>query len=192
VSPERLKFAGFLTMFSAVATLPLVYLSYRLEGRIDLEAKIIETAIQLLGTGIFLFITLLLKKFLNELYRFHLTDSIIALLIKINVVIGVVSIASLYVNELRESLSVFVIIMIVVQGGVQTVFGYRLLKMPDSLNGMLKPFCLLNMATGIFFVSVIMIPLGILSSAVTDVMLGTMFLQAAKLLAQTRTTGPQD
>jgi hypothetical protein len=46
----------------------------------------------------------------------------------------------------------------------------KLLKLPDDLGGMLKPFCYANMATGIFLASIVLIPLGILTSAISDLM----------------------
>jgi len=63
---------------------------------------------------------------------------------------------------------------------VQLQFGYKLLKLPDDLGGMLKPFCYANMATGIFLSSIVLLPLGILASAISDLMLGTIFLSVSK------------
>jgi hypothetical protein len=69
--------------------------------------------------------------------------------------------------------------MIVPLGLLQTILGYRLQKLPSELGGVLKPYCWLNMATGLFLASIILIPLGILTGAVTDIMLGTILFQEA-------------
>jgi len=140
----------------------------------------INTGIQVFGTVIFVAITILLKKFLNKAFAFHLTDKVIGLMIKINVVIGAVSIISLYVKAIQESMSGFIFIMIVIQGIMQIVFGYKLLKLPNKLSGTLKPYCYMNIATGIFLASIALIPLGLLLGAISDVMLGTIFFQASK------------
>jgi hypothetical protein len=180
VSATTLKIAGWLAMLSAVITLPLVYLSFRLEGRIDPAAQLVETAIQVVGVVIFVAVTVLLKRFLNSTCRFHLADRLIDVMIKANIVICVMVILSLYLKPLQESLSVFIVLMVVALGIVQALFGVRLLKLHDDLGGMLKPYCYLNMATGILSASVVLIPGAILLGAIADVMLGTIFFQAAR------------
>ncbi len=167
-------------MISAFIAIPLVYVSYRLEGRVDLESRMINTGIQVFGTVIFVAITLLLRKFLNKTLAFHLTDKIIDLMIKINVVIGAVSIISLYVKAIQESMSGFILVIIVIHGILQIVFGYKLLRLPNELNGTLKPYSYINIATGIFLASIVLIPLGLLLGAISDVLLATIFFQASR------------
>jgi hypothetical protein len=75
-----------------------------------------------------------------------------------------------------------VLAIIVAQGVVQAHFGYKLLKLPNDLGGMLKPFCYVNMATGILMATIILIPVGIVVSAISDLMLGTIFFNMGKLV----------
>lgn len=175
-----MRIAGWLALISAFVTIPLVYVSYRLEGRGDWEARMVETAIQVVGTAIFLAVTMLLKKFLHDSFRFFATDRLINLMIKANIVICAIGIMSLYIKAVQESISVFVIFIIAVQGVLQAAFGVKLLKLPDDLNGMLRPYCYINIATGITLASVVLLPVGILLSAISDLMLGTILLQTAK------------
>ena len=180
MSATTLKIAGWLAMFSAIVTLPLVYLSFRLEGRMDLAARLLETSIQTVGIVIFVTVTILLKRFLNSTFSFHLTDRLIGLMIKANIVICVLAILSLYLKTLQESMSVFIVVMVVLLGIMQAMFGSRLRQLPDDLGGLRTPYCYLNMAIGILSASVVLIPAAILLSAVADVMLGTIFFQAAR------------
>jgi hypothetical protein len=167
-------------MASAFLTLPLVYLSVTLEGRIDATAVAVQTVIQACGTVLFIAIVLYLKRLLNTLCDFHSTDRNLGLLIVVNMVTGGLSIASLYFPAWKEALETAALALLIVQGGIQVQFGYRLLKLPDSLGGMLRPFCYANMATGILLASVVLIPLAILVSAVSDLMLGTIFFNMAR------------
>jgi TctA family transporter len=42
-----------------------------------------------------------------------------------------------------------------------------------------KPYCYLNIVTGVCTAMIILLPIGVLTSAVSDVMLGTIFFHAA-------------
>ena len=180
MTSRTLKVAGWLAMASASLTLPLLYLSFKLEGRIDLKAADIQTIIQVFGTFLFVAIILYFKKLLNSHFKFHNADRNIELMIAANVVTGVLSIVALYLTPLQESIGSIVIAILVIQGIVQAQFGYKLLKLPNELGGMLKPFCYANMATGILLVTIILIPLGIVVSTISDLMLGTIFLNMSK------------
>lgn len=184
MNPKALKIAGFLAMTSAFFSLPTAYLSVWLDGRSDIYANGIQTAIQAVGTLLFLAIVLNLKRFLNYFYRFHDTDKNIALMVMASMSAGAVVIGMFTFPPLKESLGSVVLAILVVQGVVQTQFGYKLLRLPDDLGGMLKPFCYANMATGICMASVILIPLGILASAISDLMLGTIFLNRSKRMEE--------
>lgn len=168
-------------MASAFLTLPLVYLSYLLEGMIDSYAAVIQTIIQISGTVLFVAIVLYLKRLLNSHFNFHNTDRNIALMIIASIVTGVLSSAALCYPPLKEPIGTVVIVILVALGIVQVQFGFKLLKLPNDLGGMLKPFCYANMATGILLASVVLIPLSILASAISDLMLGTIFFNMSKL-----------
>ena len=174
---RNLKIAGWLAMASAFLTIPLEYLSSRLEVRTDSEATIIQTIIQIFGTILFLAIMVYVKRFLNSLFNFHNTDKNIDLLIITGIVAGVLSVAVLYVTPLKESIGYAGIGIVIVQGVVQAQFGYKLLKLPYDLGGMLKPFCYANIATGILLATIVLVPFGIVVSALSDLMLGTIFFK---------------
>lgn len=182
VTSRMFKIAGFLSMASAFLSLPLAYLSFSLEGRADAYAAEIQTFIQTSGTLIFVTILLYLKKFLNSLLQFHDTDKSIDLMIMASMVTGVLAIGMFSFPTLKESLGAVLIMILVVQGLVQTQLGYKLLKLPNDLQGMLKPFCYANMLTGLLLATVILIPLSILISALSDLMLGTIFFNISRTM----------
>ncbi len=169
-------------MISAFASIPVAYISLKLEGRIDSTATFIQTAIQIIAILIFLAITLNLKKLLNVNFKFHDADKSIDWMIKANVVAGILTVIALQSSQLKDTLSMAALLIMVAQGIVQIRFGYKLFKLENNLGGMLMPFCYANMATGICVASVILILVGILISAISDLMLGTIFFNIAKLL----------
>jgi hypothetical protein len=129
-------------------------------------------------------ITRFLKKLLNEQYAFHDTDRQIDLMIMANVGAGVLVLVGLCFPPLKETLGIASMVVIVFLGIVQIQFGYRLLTLQNDLGGMLKPFCYSNMATGICIASVILIIVGVAVSAVSDLMLGTIFFNVAKFVRE--------
>lgn len=179
MTPKVLRMSGWFAMSSAVLSLPLIYLSFRMEGRPDLAARIMLTLLQIFGTVVFVIVTTLLKRFLNVQFSFHETDGYIDLMIKINIVIGVFAALSYHVRALEESIGIFILLVTVVFGIIEVIFGLRLLRLPNDLRGLLKPYCYVNVATGICLASIAMVPFGIVTGAVSDVMLGTIFFQAA-------------
>ena len=176
--------AGWLAMISAFVSIPLTYFSFRLDGKVDSLSTGIQIAIQIAGALLFVAITLYLKKLLNTRFRFHDTDKNIDLMIVANVVASVVIVILLYFPHLKESLELAVLVVVVFQGLVQMNFGYKLLKLQDDLDGMLKPFCYLNITTGVLIASIILIVVGVVVSAISDVMLGTIFFHMAKLVGE--------
>jgi hypothetical protein len=186
---KALMTAGWLAMASAFVSLPLAFISFRLAGRVDATANLIQTAMQVVGTLLFVAIVLFLRKLLNTHFSFHDTDRNIDLMIKASVVAGALTVMSLFIAPLKDTLAIAVIIILVLQGLVQVQFGYRLLRLPNSLGGMLQPFCYVNMATGILIASVVLILVGVLVSAISDLMLGTIFFTIAR---QVKEAGPAE
>ncbi len=162
-------------MSSAFLTLPLAYLSYRLEGSGQLYANEMQTFIQVSGTFLFVAIALYLKRFLNSLFTFHATDKNIGLMVMGSIVTGMLAISLYSFPAFKESLGYALIVVLVLLGIVQIEFGYKLLRLPNDLGGMLKPFCYANLATGILLATVVLVPLSIPVSALSDLMLGTIF-----------------
>ncbi len=179
---RAMRTAGWLAMTSAFASLPIVYLSWKLDGRADTTATIMQTVIQLAGMLLFVAITLYLKKLLNAQFKFHGTDRNIDLMIKLNVTAGILAVSALYFTSFKGTIGIAVIVLLVAQGVIQAQFGYKLLKLQDNLGGMLKPFCYTNMATGIMIASVVLLLVGAAVSAISDLMLGTIFFHVARLV----------
>jgi hypothetical protein len=171
-------------MFSAFIAIPFSYITFKLEGSSDVSTVALQASMQLFGTALFIVVTRLTKKLLNEQYAFHETDRQIDLMIMANIGTGVLVLLALFYPPLKETLGIAAMVVMVFLGIVQMQFGFRLKKLQNDLGGILKPFCYLNMLTGVCIASVILILVGVLVSAVTDVMLATIFFSVAKLVKE--------
>ena len=179
---RALTIAGWLTMISAFASVPMAYLAFKLEGQIDPTTTLILATMQTAGTLLFVAITVLLKRFLNRIFSFHDTDKSIELMIMANVVAGVFVVGGMYIPQIKEPVNTAALVLMVFQGIVQMQFGVKLLKLQHGLGGLLKPFCYLNMATGVCIASIVLIIVGVVASAVSDLMLATIFFNVSNLL----------
>lgn len=179
---RTLTIAGWLTMISAFASIPMAYLAFKLEGQVDSTLSLV--AMQVAGTILFVAITLFLKRFLNRIFIFHDTDKSIDLMVMANVVAGIFVIGGMYLSQIKETAGIAALVIMVFQGIVQIQFGYKLQKLQNSLGGLLKPFSYLNMVTGVCVASIVLILVGVVVSAISDLMLATIFFSISKQLKE--------
>jgi hypothetical protein len=182
ISTRRLIFAGWLAMTSALVTIPWLILSFFLD-KTELWVKVAEGTLLVGSTALFVYTFLTLRVLLHR-YAFSATDRPIALLIQTNIVTTTVSLLALAVPSIADGAGVVGIGLVVAIGVFHALFGLRLLHLTDDLGGLHRPYCYLNMITGICLASLVLLPVGILSSAVADVMLGTIFFRAGGLTSQ--------
>lgn len=103
-------------------------------------------------------------------------------MIMANVIAGIFVIGGMYIFQIKEIVSVAALVLMVFQGIVQLQFGYKLLQLQNELGGLHKPYCYLNMATGVCVASLVLILVGVVVSAISDLMLATILLNVAKQL----------
>ncbi|MRR06288.1 MAG: hypothetical protein EG828_05000 [Deltaproteobacteria bacterium] len=180
MTTRNLRLAGFLAMASAVLSIPLLLLSHHFYQNDAQGYTLFLTLIQLVGLFLFIYLNSFLKKFLNLRFAFHETDNYIDFLITITVFLTLASIGALYLPTLAEPLELFSLLLLVSFGVGQLLFGIKLFSVPDSLQGMLKPFCLFAILTGLLIATLILLPLASLTGALADVMLGTIFFRAGR------------
>lgn len=181
--PTTLRAAGMLAMASAVLTLPMFLYSLQLEGRHDESARTMQLLLQGIGTLIFVALTTTLRGFLGRNCAFGKAGAIILALIILNLVYAAASSVLLFNPEMGDRLQPVLAALVILLGIAQAGLGMRLFALDNDLGGMKRPYCWLNIATGVCLASLLLIPLGIITSAVGDVMLGTIFFQEARRLS---------
>jgi len=179
---KSLTAAGIVAMASAVLTLPLSLLSILLTERHDNIARAGQLALQWTGTLIFLVLTLLFRCFLVSNCRFRKANSIINAFILLNLLYAVISSYAEYLPQGDERIAPIITGLLVLLGIFQAGLGIRLLQLEHDLGGMKRPYCWLNILTGVFLASILLVPIGIFVSTISDIMLGTIFFHEAKQL----------
>lgn len=178
LSPRRLKSAGYLAMISALLTLPWVLFASNIANRDDPVFRAAEASMLVGGLALLIYLLVTFQQLLHRRFAFHHADKTISLLIQAAVIQVATSLLGLAVPELAAAVRMFGIVMLVVVGILHMMFGLWLLQLPASLGGMHRPYCYLNIVTGFALGTIILLPLGMLTSSIADVMLGTIFLQA--------------
>lgn len=178
ITKEQLNLAEWFSITNAAVTIPIVVLSIFLAAIGGVGAKVIQAALTLISLGLFVYIFLSLRKFLNSRLRFHDVDTNITVLIWVNVVISILSILSLSSSQLETAFGLLTFFAIIPWGIIYIVFAIRLLRLSDDLFGLLRPFSYTSIASGLCFTTVILIPLGLILGAVADVILGMIFFKA--------------
>lgn len=186
VKPGALRAAGVLAMFSAILTLPMFVLSMQLEGRHDEIARTMQIIMQGAGTAIFMAVTISLRCFLGRNCAFGRANAIILCLVLLNLVYGAASCAGILITGVEERLQAIVPALVILLGIAQAGLGMRLFALDNDLGGMKRPYCWLNIVTGICLASLLLIPVGVIVSAIADVMLATIFLREARRPALSR------
>lgn len=167
-------------MTSAVLSIPALLLTYHYYENDEMGYSLFLALIQLIGLNLFIYLNSFLKKFLNLRYAFHETDNYIDFLITTNIFLTLAGIGALLLPALAEPLEQFSLLLIISFGVGQLLFGMKLFQVPDSLHGMLKPFCFFTILTGILIATIFLLPLASLTGALADVMLGTIFFKACE------------
>ena len=179
---RRLLISGWLAMTSALLTIPWLILSLALAGSKGVMLKGVEAVMLAAGAALTVYLLLTLQRLLHEGYRFTRADPPLRLLIRVNIIAAGVSILGLAIPTLESSLSTFGLVVVVILGILQIFFGIRLLRLSADFQGLWKPYCYLNIVTGVCLAVIVLVPVGMITGAIADVMLGTIFFQVAAAL----------
>jgi len=178
LTSKHFRRAGYLAMTSAILSIPFLVLSYQLSQREDIISNVIQASMQLAGLFLFIYLAAVLKKYLHHFHSFHEVDNYIDFLITTNLIFSLATIAGVFMPAYEIAIDRFCFILIVVFGVTQVLFGLKLLRAQDTLRGMLKPYSIFLVATGALIATVALLPAAVITGAISDVMLGTIFFQA--------------
>lgn len=178
ISRRRLKTAGCLAMVSALLALPWFMFTSTSAFRSNPAMRSMEAGMLVGGLALLFYLLLTLQQLLHRRYVFHEADKTISLILQASATRTANSLLGLAIPELEVPVRMMGIILMVIVGILQMMFGIWLLQLPASLGGMHRPYCYLNIVTGFAVASILLLPFGMLTNCVADVMLGTIFLQA--------------
>jgi len=175
----HLKLAGWLSITNGILTIPISAMSVFLVSQPDSSAKLLNMILGGVSFILFIFVFLSLKGLLNARFGFHDTDIFITMLIWLNALSLAFPFLELF-PALDKLAEVVPLVLTELIGIVLIIFGIRLLRVPDTLHGLLKPFVYTSIATGVCFVSIVLMLVGLLVGIAADIILGVIFLRFAE------------
>jgi hypothetical protein len=180
LTKEQLTRAGWISIANAIFTIPAIAMSYLLESAEGTGPRLAQAILIVVGLGLFIYVLLFLKQLLNLRFRFHDVDIYISYLLWGNLSLSLFQLLSLVTPEFKSAVDILSILASVFFGILSILFSSRLLRLPYRFYGLLKAYCYITMISGICFVTVLLLPVGILVEAASDVILGIVFFRAAE------------
>ena len=176
----NLDLAGWVSVGNGIITIPAILISLYVGTTGGMETILLQAILVLLSLGLFVYILSSLRQLLNSRFGFFDGDIYISYLMWGNFSLSLFHILSLIYREFEWAVSVLSIMAYIFFGILSILFAKKLLKLSGDLYGLLKPFCSLSLLSGACFITVVLLPVGILAGAVSDVILGIIFFRAAK------------
>ncbi len=180
ITKEKLNLAGWICITNALFTVPAVAMSFYLESMEGTDSRLVQAVLILVSLGLFVYILFSLKQLLNGRFRFHDVDLYISYLLWGNLSLSLFLFLALANKEFESAVSILSVLAYIFFGILSVLFAKKLLRLPYSLYGLLKPYCYITLVSGACFITVILIPVGIVTGAVTDFILGIIFFRAAE------------
>jgi len=177
--------AGWLAIASAVLLIPEIGLAVLL-GFISSGLEIYVAPIHIANLCIGLYILYVFRKLLNQEFNFHATDTLITVLILVNIVFFVIGLVDLVSSttgiELgtQRDLSLITMILFVPFSILTIVFGVKLLRLREDMYGLLRPYAYATIGSGACGATIILAPLGLVAAIAALVILGMIFLRAKR------------
>lgn len=180
ITKEKLNLAGWISITNAIFTGPAIAMSFYLESMEGTEARFAQAVLIVASLALFVYILSSLKQLLNLRFRFHDVDIYISYLLWGNLSLSLFLFLALANKEFESAVSILSIMAYIFFGILSILFAKRLFRIPYSLYGLLKPYCYISIVSGACFITIILIPVGILTGAITDFILGIIFFRAAE------------
>ena len=184
ITRKQLDFAGWCSITNALIAIPSLAMSWFLETVKGIGPRLSQAILTVVGLGLFLYVIYSLRRLLNGRFKFHDVDIYISLLIWGNVVLAILSLLSLGTDKLESCMEAVTMAALIVLGLLSIMFATRLLRLAGNLYGLLKAYCYTTILSGIFLVTIFLLPVAILAGAVADVILGVIFFRAAEQTPQ--------
>jgi len=190
MTAQRLTLACWLSITYAVLTIPYLLIGvFLVKFRFFLVKsggglKQVYLLLMLVTLVLCIFVLSSLKKLLNTRFSFRDTDIFIDILILLNIASTVISVFSTLFPALKSEEAVvsgvLFLAMGITYGIVYVVFAIKLLRLQETMYGMLKPFAYTTMVEGICYASIVLVPIALIASIVSCVILGNIFMRAAE------------
>jgi len=178
IEPVRLRVAGVAALTNAILTLPLVVLMFVIAGNESRAASVFTAVLELIGAAMLTLIYSTLSALVRELGEdVRIWAFAYILLMWVGLVPTAIGLA---LPEWKETMEWLGLPFIFLCGAAITGIGVRLLRSGATLFGLRAPVAWLHICTGVSFLALICMPLGILTSMASDAVLCLLFFRAAR------------
>jgi hypothetical protein len=179
-----MKKVAYVCFINALLEIPflLVYIAVGALSKENPRLELVADTVSLIGLVFLVYINQAFRGLLTEKLHFAKVDRLLLIIILYNVLYTIYDITDFIPNESDNYLVALVSSLIL--GVCAVIIGKRLLTLDYQFEGLLKPFAYLNIAIGVLYallaVSELLIFLIVLLYVINDIIMGTMFLHAAK------------
>lgn len=180
ITKDQFHLAGWVSIANAIFTIPAIAMSFFLESMEGPEARLAQAILIVVGLGLFVYVLSSLRQLLNSRFRFHDADLYISYLLWGNISLSLFHLLSLLNREFESAVAILSIMAYLFFGILSILFATRLLRLPYTLYGLLKPYCYITIVSGACITTIVLLPVGILVGAITDVILGIIFFRASE------------
>jgi len=182
MSRSELRIAGFIAMLDAIMALPTGYaFLYFSAGSSSMAVNCFLSSVTTITTIVLTYLVLTFRKYLRTKHFYHGVDQASLLIIIICWLYAADNVIATFYPD-YQVLNYINIILTILLGIAQIYYAYKLHKLDDSLYDLKDKYCLLTLITGILISTVVLSALSVLTSLISDIMLGTIFMLAAKNL----------
>jgi hypothetical protein len=182
VDRERMLMAGWFSIFSSLASLPMLMLSMAASFYDETYPGLrdIDHAVDIIYSFIFIYMMNSFKMLLNGHANYHAIDKVLEIIIGMTYFIIGLLVANLIFSSAKQATTFIEIIYIVVTGGLYIYMGRLILRCSHDLFGYRKTFGWLTIAEGSCYVTIIFAPLAALVSVFSAFFMAKVFFAAAK------------
>jgi hypothetical protein len=180
MTQDRLKLAAWFSILNAVITIPIIILGFIIGLKQNIALDFVLVLLSTLSILILIYILLTFKGLLNSYFSFYNVDTIIAMFIWANVFLTGANIVPSFLPEYKVKVGIFTLMFVLLFGILNIMLGAKLLKLKEDLFGLLKPFSYLTIATGILCMTIVLLPLGMITDVISSILLAIIFFRATK------------
>lgn len=170
------RLAGLGAFLNALLTLPVFYLSLRLEEGSDPTSLATQISLQWLSIFVSSLVTYALMRYFRTCHATSRFDGILGSMIFFSVIAGGIFTAARVAPRLAEQLNILLLATAILQGILLVRFGWMLVSSPVMFGRYLRWYGWFSLVTGVCLLSIVLLPVALVTGAISDLLLGTIFM----------------
>lgn len=182
LTKSHLRLAGWLSITSAITTLPLFGLSlvaFMPGGSESMALGLMSTLFSIVHAGIVAYVLLTFRDYLIIHNKFHDSEKLINIIVGLTVLSAVIQVFAFVFEDLSGVASLLSLALLIPFGVVSIMLGLRLLTLRDTLFDLRSAVSYLFIFVGVMVTSIVLLIPGIVLGIILDTILGVILIQAS-------------